>query len=198
MGWLSVGMQWRSVAQYRQGAGFAHLGDCMTARCTAVTLSVVLLLAGAGCTPNKPSAGGTSNAAPPQGPAGTIPVGPGPQATYTVQAQPAPGRCHYRHTAAGEPLPDPACTPGARNPQVTQATIRNTICKSGWTATIRPPSSVTAKEKKGSLAAYAYVAISRTGGRAALEQCSVKCVHYECSLWIEHSGPVVRPHPKAV
>lgn len=139
----------------------------MAARRTAVTASVVLLLALAGCSSSKPAAGGTSNPAPPQGdppstssgPAaggGPIPVGPGPQTKYTVQVQPAPGSCHYRHTAAGEPLPDPTCTPGATNPQVTQATIKDTICRSGWTATIRPPSSVTGKEKAGSLAAYAY------------------------------------------
>jgi hypothetical protein len=36
-------------------------------------------------------------------------------------------------------LPDPAITPGALNPNVHQATIRKTICKSGWTKTIRPP-----------------------------------------------------------
>ncbi|MGW4529241.1 hypothetical protein [Amycolatopsis sp. NPDC004378] len=36
------------------------------------------------------------------------------------------------------PLPDPACTPGALNPDVTQASIGSTICVSGWTATIRP------------------------------------------------------------
>lgn len=35
-------------------------------------------------------------------------------------------------------LPDAAMTPGATNPDVTQATINDTICKSGWTKTIRP------------------------------------------------------------
>jgi hypothetical protein len=39
------------------------------------------------------------------------------------------------------PLPDPACTPGALNPDVTQASIGSTICVSGWTATIRPPTA---------------------------------------------------------
>jgi len=38
-----------------------------------------------------------------------------PQHHYTVQSQPAAGTCHYRHTG-GQPLPDPACTPGALNP----------------------------------------------------------------------------------
>ena len=33
---------------------------------------------------------------------------------------------------------DPARTPGALNPAVTQATVGETICVSGWTRTIRP------------------------------------------------------------
>ena len=38
---------------------------------------------------------------------------------------------------------NPALTPGALNPDVTQATIDSTICVSGWTRTVRPPSSYT-------------------------------------------------------
>ena len=38
---------------------------------------------------------------------------------------------------------NPALTPGALNPDVTQATIGSTICVSGWTKTVRPPSSYT-------------------------------------------------------
>jgi hypothetical protein len=38
---------------------------------------------------------------------------------------------------------NPALTPGALNPDVTQATIGSTICVSGWTRTVRPPSSYT-------------------------------------------------------
>jgi hypothetical protein len=37
---------------------------------------------------------------------------------------------------------------------VTQATIRQTICRSGWTESVRPPESVTEPEKYASLAAY--------------------------------------------
>jgi hypothetical protein len=43
--------------------------------------------------------------------------------------------------AARGALPDPACTPGALNPDVTPATIGATICMSGWTATVRPPTT---------------------------------------------------------
>ena len=70
-----------------------------------------------------------------------------------VQRQPAPGSCH----AIGSGLysrPDPRCTPGALNPRVTQATIGATICRAGWTATVRPPEAVTEAEKRASMAAY--------------------------------------------
>jgi hypothetical protein len=40
-------------------------------------------------------------------------------------------------------LPNPAITPGVLNPKVRQATIKKTICKSGWTKKIRPPVSYT-------------------------------------------------------
>ena len=40
-------------------------------------------------------------------------------------------------------LPDPKITPGALNPKVRQSTIKKTICKKGWTKTIRPPVSYT-------------------------------------------------------
>jgi hypothetical protein len=53
-------------------------------------------------------------------------------------------------------LPDPNCTPGAINPQVTQANISSTICVSGYTESIRPPESITEPEKAASAAAYGY------------------------------------------
>ncbi|MGI5143913.1 hypothetical protein [Streptomyces sp. CA-106110] len=85
-----------------------------------------------------------------------IAVGAGPQKTYTVQQQPAAGSCHYR-IQKGEPLEDPACTPGAISPAVTQANLKSTICrKGGYTAGIRPPVSITGKEKEGNAASYGY------------------------------------------
>ncbi|WP_254896796.1 hypothetical protein [Amycolatopsis sp. Hca4] len=54
------------------------------------------------------------------------------------------------------PLPDPACTPGAKNPDVTQSTIGSTICVSGWTATIRPSTSYTNGLKKQGIIDYGY------------------------------------------
>jgi hypothetical protein len=91
-------------------------------------------------------------------------VGPGPQATYHVQPQPAPGTCHYVvvNATAGDYLPDPHCTPGATNPRVTQANLSSTICKSGYTATIRPPASTTGAEKRASEAAYGFTGKAST------------------------------------
>jgi hypothetical protein len=70
-----------------------------------------------------------------------------------VRAQPAPGSCHALGTGP-DSRPDPACTPGALNPAVSQATIGSTICVPGWTGTVRPPESVTEQEKAASMAAY--------------------------------------------
>lgn len=72
---------------------------------------------------------------------------------HVVQPQPAPGSCHARGSGL-EALPDPHCTPGAINPAVTPATLATTICHAGWTATVRPPASITDREKRASMAAY--------------------------------------------
>jgi hypothetical protein len=64
---------------------------------------------------------------------------------------PTTASCTYRDLGA---LPDPACTPGALNPDVTPATIGSTICKKGWTKTVRPPSSVTGRQKRVSMKQY--------------------------------------------
>jgi len=39
--------------------------------------------------------------------------------------------------------PDPSCTPGAIDPAVTQANIGSTICRAGYTDSVRPPESQT-------------------------------------------------------
>ena len=56
--------------------------------------------------------------------------------------------------AAG--LPDPRHTPGAINPAVTQGSLASTICKPGWTQTIRPPSAYTSALKVAQLFEYGY------------------------------------------
>ena len=125
--------------------------------------------------------------------AADVAFGPGPT-NYTVQPQPAPGACHYRTAANGQTLPDPNCTPGAISPKVTQDTLATTICRTGYTKSIRPPASITAIEKRENAAAYGY-----TG--------SLKDVEYDHlvplelggdpndprNLWIE---PGASPNPK--
>jgi hypothetical protein len=62
--------------------------------------------------------------------------------------------CHARPD--GAPLlvlPDASCTPGSTNPDVTPATLAATICKTGWTATIRPPVSYTEPLKRRQMTA---------------------------------------------
>ncbi|HEX7443964.1 MAG TPA: hypothetical protein VF320_08765 [Acidimicrobiales bacterium] len=109
-----------------------------------------------------PPATATPSTPPATSPPPAIRIGPGAQTTYSVQAQPAPGTCHYS-VVGSDPLPDPSCTPGAINPQVTQADISTTICRSGWTATVRPPTSITGPEKVGSARAYGYTGSFTTG-----------------------------------
>lgn len=156
--------------------------DRGAARTGAVALSAAVLAAAlAGCSA-RPGAAGTSGSpgpataapssptpsspapaatgpAPTAAPAGTttpgLRDGPGPQAVYRVQPQPAAGSCHYGWVG-NDPRPDPACTPGALNPQVTPATIGATVCRRGYTSSIRPPESVTEPEKEASARAYGY------------------------------------------
>lgn len=68
---------------------------------------------------------------------------------------PSPSACHAG-SDSGQPLPDPHCTPGATNPSVSQATIHSTICVSGWTGTVRPPTSYTDPLKRQGVVAYGY------------------------------------------
>jgi hypothetical protein len=51
--------------------------------------------------------------------------------------------CHGHGHRANAILADPVRTPGVLNPNVTQANIRSTVCRHGWTETIRPPVSYT-------------------------------------------------------
>jgi hypothetical protein len=50
---------------------------------------------------------------------------------------------HGHGRRANAILADPRRTPGVLNPNVTQANIRSTVCRHGWTDTIRPPTSYT-------------------------------------------------------
>jgi hypothetical protein len=107
----------------------------------------------AGTAPRTSARHGVSAAAAPSKRRGGSRLAYSSASAQVVQAQPAPGSCH----AIGSGLysrPDPHCTPGALNPAVTQATIGHTICRSGWTKTVRPSARITDREKAGSMAAY--------------------------------------------
>jgi hypothetical protein len=68
-----------------------------------------------------------------------------------------PGTAHASACSqAYLPLPDRSCTPGSYNPNVTQSNINSTICVSGWTATVRPPTSYTNPLKAQGIADYGY------------------------------------------
>ena len=71
----------------------------------------------------------------------------------TPQPSPAPSPSVSPSTLPSS-LPSLAAVPAAMlNPAVTQATIGQTICVAGWTATIRPPASYTTALKVRQLAA---------------------------------------------
>jgi hypothetical protein len=53
-------------------------------------------------------------------------------------------------------LPDPYRTPGWANPNVTPDNIKQSICKSGWTKTIRPPVSYTNQLKRQQIIEYGF------------------------------------------
>ncbi len=80
-----------------------------------------------------------------------------PKAGRPVAVAPAPESRPSQCQARRGPLPDPTCTPGALNPNVTQDTMAATICRPGWTATVRPPSSYTNDLKRHQIEQYGYL-----------------------------------------
>lgn len=73
--------------------------------------------------------------------------------SHVVQPQPPAGSCHARGRGV-EVLPDQRCTPGAIDPAVTQANLSTTICRAGYSVGVRPPESITEREKRLSMNAY--------------------------------------------
>jgi hypothetical protein len=120
-----------------------------------VAVALVALDRHSGGADAAPSDPGVTAGPAPAGGTGGVTVGPGAQLRYTVHADAPAGACHYR-SYQGNPLPDPACTPGAVDPGVTPATLGRTICASGYTSRVRPPVSVTGQEKRLSARAYGY------------------------------------------
>jgi hypothetical protein len=124
----------------------------MTARICVLVLAVALGCTG--CAPSTPTVGiqpvpwvGVTDPAPSPASAESLPVGD------PASPMPAPNTCHIG-SKNGAPMPDPHCTPGAVNPGVTPGTLGATICRKGWTATIRPATGVTSRWKRLSQASY--------------------------------------------
>lgn len=104
----------------------------------------------------------------------------------------APGQCHIRTAPGGQPLPDPACTPGAIDPAVTQANIASTICRSGYTTTVRPSSSDTGRWK---IRTYVFYGLdtATSGEYDHLVSLELGGANSTSNLWIE---PGKIPNPK--
>ena len=83
---------------------------------------------------------------------------PGPRAALpSASVLPSSGDA-ARPTPTRTPvgLPDPKRTPGSINPNVTTANLTSTICKRGWTATVRPPAAYTGALKVAQILEYGY------------------------------------------
>lgn len=119
-------------------------------RCAGVVMSVAVF---AGCSALPP--GGVVASGPPRASGIVVAQGHGWTAAGLSGPVPAPGSCHLRIAADGEPLPDSACTPGAVDVAVTDASIGSTVCrKGGYTSSVRPPAALTEAVKRKLLAAY--------------------------------------------
>ena len=169
----------------------------MRFRYAAAATALILALAGCQATTTSTSgdaASPTATANSADSASGPLAIGPGPRSHYTIQDQPAPGSCHYG-SQDGQPLPDPHCTPGALSPAVTQASLDATICrKGGYTSGIRPPASITGREKKANALAYGY-----TGSLGDAEYDHLVSLELggdpndSANLWVEPPSPGHRP-----
>lgn len=121
---------------------------------TVLVVALMSLIAGCGSVPGYNPSGAASG---PTSRASGIVVasGHGWTSAGLSGSIPAPGSCHIRKGANGEPLPDPTCTPGAIDKAVTDVNITSTVCrKGGYTSSVRPPEDLTETVKRKLLAAY--------------------------------------------
>jgi hypothetical protein len=123
------------LAPARLGALASAAVLCL-ASCSAVTLSAAAPASGTAATAGPAS--GSTDAPASSGPPLTRVHDPR-RVTGTIQ-----GHCTYGDHGQ---LPDPRCTPGSVDPAVTQANIRLTICRPGYTKTVRPSASQTDRFK---------------------------------------------------
>jgi hypothetical protein len=121
----------RSFDRTQKGVGMRPFGLLVVA-----ALVIVALLAGC--------AGGIGSEVKPSAPQGST----GKKAVQGSGGKTTSAKTSGAKTtsSAAPPIfPDPSLHPGATNPDVTQGNIDSTICKSGFTKTIRPPVSYTDK-----------------------------------------------------
>ncbi|NJC65952.1 hypothetical protein HC028_15790 [Planosporangium flavigriseum] len=121
-----------------------------------VVIAVVQLTRSSGGDRPAAPGGGVGAPTPGDAPAGGAPAPGGlPAAPMngTVTGQ-VPTDCRVRNAANGQPLPDPTCTPGVISTEVTQDNLSSTICRSGYTKTVRPPQSQTGAFKRKVMVAY--------------------------------------------
>lgn len=115
-----------------------------------VILAVALALPACSVSPAPGTAASTAPAAAsPTLPGSETPAAPTPSELRPVHdpgqvTGALTGACHYRDSGQ---LPDLRCTPGSIDPAVTQANLQSTICRSGYTRTVRPPESETSRFK---------------------------------------------------
>ncbi len=113
-----------------------------------VVFVVVAALVAAACGPSAPTSPAAGSPLPSSAPAATDEPSSAPPVASTPTPTPVPSY------SAG--LPDRRLTPGATNPAVTRATLRSTICVSGWSTRVRPPESYTEPLKIRQIAEYGY------------------------------------------
>lgn len=85
-------------------------------------------------------------------------------------------------------LPDPTCTPGAIDPAVTQANIGSTICRAGYTDSVRPPEPQT-EAFKWHVAEPAYGQHDVSGELDHLVPLELGGDNDARNLWVE-AGPI--------
>jgi hypothetical protein len=112
------------------------------ARTSVVTLAIFFL--NAGCTKRVV----TTN------PAALPPPGPSVTARVTEPSPPEQRPAGSCKSVNG--FPDPACTPGEVDPNVTQSNIKTTICVAGYTTKVRPPTKYTDALKTQQIRRYGY------------------------------------------
>ena len=123
-----------------------------------VSLATALILAGCSGTVPGTISVAPASVTPPASSSGAVSGGTsaatsstGPVGSPSVSVQGLAG------PTAGQPVePNPSLTPGSTSSAVTQATIRTTICVSGYTRTVRPPASYTSALKVRQIAQYGY------------------------------------------